>query len=170
MNDKTTKKFLCIIDMQNDFLTGTLGGDHCKRTIPKVIDLLNSDKWSKVYLTLDTHDDKYSETLEGKKLPVTHCVEHTWGHKICKELADAVKVFCPRPPKHILAMPMAARLPTKATHQGAAGGRLSASSTAVTTVAEMQGISRPRRYFSMRNSQPTQVITHTRSSNSSFQP
>ena len=91
MNDKTTKKFLCIIDMQNDFLTGPLGSEHCRRAIPNVVKLLDSDKWFKVYLTLDTHDDKYAETLEGRKLPVTHCIEHTWGHKICKELADAVK-------------------------------------------------------------------------------
>ena len=91
MNEKKVKKVLCIIDMQNDFLEGKLGSDHCRRTIPRVVELLKSEKWDKVFLTLDTHFDNYAESLEGKKLPVPHCMEHTWGHKICKEVADAVK-------------------------------------------------------------------------------
>lgn len=90
MNEHT-KKVLCIIDMQNDFLTGSLGGEHCRKAIPHVVELLEKDKWDKVFLTCDTHfEDSYSKSLEGKKLPVLHCVEHTWGHKVCDEITNVV--------------------------------------------------------------------------------
>lgn len=83
-------KVLVVVDLQNDFLTGSLEGEHCRRAVPGCVRLLKENKWDKVYLTLDTHDKDYLETLEGKKLPVVHCVKHTQGHKLCPEIRNAV--------------------------------------------------------------------------------
>lgn len=92
---KPTKKVLVVIDMQNDFLTGSLGGKHCRKAIPGCVSLLEKvaygeDGFIGAVLTLDTHYDNYLETLEGKKLPVVHCVKGTKGHKICDELTGVV--------------------------------------------------------------------------------
>ena len=92
-NENTTntpKKILCIIDMQNDFLTGSLGGEHCRKAIPGCVKLLQEEKWEKVFITIDTHDENYTDTLEGRKLPVVHCLRDTWGQKVCREIADVV--------------------------------------------------------------------------------
>ena len=78
-------KVLIIIDMQNDFITGALGTPEAKRIVPKVVDYLNNYE-GKVIFTRDTHYKNYLNTLEGTKLPITHCIRDTWGWEICDEL------------------------------------------------------------------------------------
>ena len=107
-NENTTntpKKILCIIDMQNDFLTGSLGGEHCRKAIPECVRLLQEEKWEKVFITIDTHDEDYLNTLEGKKLPVVHCLRDTWGQKVCREIADVVNQM-----KHVEEIPSNERM------------------------------------------------------------
>ena len=41
-----------------------------------------------VIFTRDTHSENYLETLEGRKLPVKHCIKGTQGWEICDELKD----------------------------------------------------------------------------------
>jgi nicotinamidase-related amidase len=94
-SSKPAKKVLVVIDMQTDFLTGSLGGEHCRRAIPGCESLLQKvangeDGFVGAVFTLDTHNDDYLETLEGKKLPVVHCIEGTKGHKVCDELTGVV--------------------------------------------------------------------------------
>ena len=81
-------KLLLVIDMQNDFLTGSLANPEGVKIIPlieeKVKEYLGSG--DDVIFTKDTHDANYLNTSEGKMLPVVHCVKGTKGHEICDEL------------------------------------------------------------------------------------
>ena len=83
-------KALIIVDMQNDFLTGTLGNEHCKKAIDGVLKLITEEKWDYVFATKDTHTENYPNTLEGKKLPVLHCVRETDGWQIEKTIEGTV--------------------------------------------------------------------------------
>ena len=76
--------------MQNDFLTGPLGNDHCLAAIPGVVDLIKNQKWDMVYLTKDTHFPNYDKTLEGEKLPVQHCQYGTEGWKLELRICEAL--------------------------------------------------------------------------------
>ena len=81
-------KFLIIIDMQNDFVTGPLGTPEALGIIPYLKDKLKAaeDGRTTVIFTRDTHFDNYSSTLEGKMLPTEHCKIDTNGWEIIPEL------------------------------------------------------------------------------------
>ena len=75
------KKLLIVVDMQNDFIDGSLGSQEAQAIVPNVIDKINN--WDgEIIVTQDTHYDNYLETREGKYLPVKHCIEGTRGHKV----------------------------------------------------------------------------------------
>lgn len=78
------KKVTVIIDMQNDFLTGALANPDAVSIIPSVLEQIKSADY--VMYTRDTHGDDYSETQEGRNLPVSHCIKDTWGWQIVDEL------------------------------------------------------------------------------------
>ena len=82
------KNCLIIIDMQNDFISGSLGSEEAKKIVPLVkAEIENAiSNGDDIYFTKDTHYENYLETMEGKKLPVKHCIKGTWGHDICDEL------------------------------------------------------------------------------------
>lgn len=82
------KKVLLVIDMQNDFISGSLGTPEARDIVPRVCELIRQAKaeGAKVIFTLDTHTEDYPDTLEGKKLPVKHCIEGEWGHELCDEI------------------------------------------------------------------------------------
>ena len=85
-------KFLIVVDMQNDFISGALGSDMAQAIVPYVVEKVKSFD-GKIIFTRDTHFDNYLETQEGQKLPVKHCIRDTWGWEICDELlpyADVV--------------------------------------------------------------------------------
>lgn len=84
------KKILVVIDMQNDFINGTLGTAEAKEIIDKVIAKIHTYPKDSIYATRDTHSADYLETTEGKYLPVTHCVEHTEGWQIHKAVEEAM--------------------------------------------------------------------------------
>lgn len=85
-------KVLCIIDMQNDFITGTLGNKQTKAIVPTVQAIVQEalDKNNTTLLfTKDTHKaDSYLDTQEGKLLPIPHCITGTEGHNMIPELKD----------------------------------------------------------------------------------
>lgn len=83
-------KALIIIDMQNDFLTGPLGNDHCRSAIDGVVKLVKREKWDTVYATRDTHTGNYMKTLEGENLPIVHCIKDTDGWQINEEIKKAI--------------------------------------------------------------------------------
>ena len=82
-------KILVVVDMQNDFIDGSLGTPEAVAIVPYVKDLIENFD-GKVYFTRDTHFENYLNTLEGKNLPVAHCIKGTEGWEIRSEL-DALR-------------------------------------------------------------------------------
>lgn len=87
----TTKKILIVIDVQNDFITDALRNEEAIKTLPNIVNLVKNEKFDETYVTMDTHDKNYLNTLEGKKLPVPHCIKNTNGWKMPVEMVDALK-------------------------------------------------------------------------------
>ena len=75
-------KVLIIVDMQNDFIDGTLGTSEAVAVVPKVVKRIEKSERELILFTKDTHQEDYLNTLEGKKLPVPHCIEGTVGWQI----------------------------------------------------------------------------------------
>lgn len=86
---KFMKKLLVVVDMQNDFIDGSLGTKEAEAIVPAVkrkVEAYMADG-DDVVFTMDTHCDNYMETLEGKHLPVKHCIKGTKGWEICPALS-----------------------------------------------------------------------------------
>ena len=82
-------KLLVVVDMQNDFLTGSLANPDGVKIIPNVVKLIQ--EWEgKILVTQDTHESTYENTLEGKLLPVKHCIEPHAGWCVCDAILDAL--------------------------------------------------------------------------------
>lgn len=84
------KKILVVVDMQNDFIDGALGTAEAAGIVDKVIHKIHSYPAGCIYATRDTHGEDYMETLEGKYLPVKHCIKGTEGWEIRKEVEQAM--------------------------------------------------------------------------------
>lgn len=83
------KKLLVVVDMQNDFIDGSLGTDEAVAIVPKVVDKIKN--WNgDVCVTQDTHYPNYLNTQEGQKLPIEHCIVDTNGHKINENVLNAL--------------------------------------------------------------------------------
>jgi len=92
------KKLLIIVDYQNDFVTGALGFAGAEKLTSPIKEriLTQLENGDDIIYTLDSHDEKYMNTMEGNKLPVPHCIKGTWGHQIvseCDFTSKAIKVF-----------------------------------------------------------------------------
>ena len=83
-------KYLIVVDMQNDFITGSLGTKEAQAILPKVIEKVKNFDGTVLY-TKDTHQADYLTTQEGKNLPVEHCMEGTWGWMLPEELEELSK-------------------------------------------------------------------------------
>lgn len=82
------KKILIVIDMQNDFIDGTLGTKEAQAIVGKVKDKIKEYDLESVIFTMDTHEEDYLQTQEGRFLPVKHCIYDTEGWQICPELTE----------------------------------------------------------------------------------
>ncbi len=82
------EKLLIVVDMQKDFISGSLGTDEAVRIVPLVRKKIENFD-GMVIFTLDTHYANYLETEEGRNLPVKHCIKGTEGW----ELDDSIKAF-----------------------------------------------------------------------------
>lgn len=80
--------------MQNDFITGALGTKEAQAIVPSVVGRIN--EYAKeprecfIIGTLDTHGEDYADTLEGKLLPVPHCIRGTDGWALHPDVEAAV--------------------------------------------------------------------------------
>lgn len=83
-------KCLVIVDMQKDFVDGSLGSAAAVAIVPAMVEYVKKFDGEAIYMTRDTHQANYMETKEGQKLPVVHCVEGTQGHLVIPEIAEAV--------------------------------------------------------------------------------
>ena len=82
-------KLLVVVDMQNDFIDGSLGTKEAQEIVTPVVGKIRNFEGD-IYGTLDTHEEDYLSTQEGKNLPVPHCIRGTEGWQIRKEL-DALR-------------------------------------------------------------------------------
>jgi len=73
------RKILIIVDAQNDFITRALGTKEADAAVPNIVDLIKRFCWEEIICTMDTHDDDYFDTLEGKRLPIKHCIKASVG-------------------------------------------------------------------------------------------
>ena len=92
------KKLLVVFDFQNDFIDGSLGFPKALTLIDVINNKINNylNNGDDLIYTLDTHYDDYLDTFEGKNLPVSHCVDNSFGHQVCNKcnyLDKAIKVF-----------------------------------------------------------------------------
>ena len=81
-------KLLIVIDMQNDFIDGSLGTKEAVAIVPNVAKKIAKARAAgeTVVFTRDTHQSNYRKTQEGKNLPVLHCVEGSDGWQISSKL------------------------------------------------------------------------------------
>ena len=84
-------KVLIVVDMQKDFVDGSLGTKEAQAIVPMVAETIEqmADSNTVVIFTKDTHFENYMDTLEGKNLPVPHCIKGTAGHSIVDEVFKA---------------------------------------------------------------------------------
>ena len=97
-------KVLIVVDMQKDFVDGSLGTKEAQAIVPLVAETIEqmADPNTVVIFTKDTHYPDYMGTQEGKNLPVPHCIKGTPGHSIvdevftaysCKDFLDPWEVY-----------------------------------------------------------------------------
>ena len=79
------KQILIVVDMQKDFIDGSLGTPEAVAILPKVAEKMRSFE-GEIIFTRDTHETDYMNSLEGKNLPVPHCIRDTDGWQIASEL------------------------------------------------------------------------------------
>ena len=81
--------YLIVVDMQNDFIDGSLGSAMAQAIVPKVVEKAAHFD-GKVIFTRDTHGPNYLNTQEGRKLPVKHCIQGTLGWQLHPAVAAAL--------------------------------------------------------------------------------
>lgn len=88
-------KILVMIDMQNDFLTGVLGNEQTAAVVKRVYEKAKAyltKSSAPLFCTMDTHNESYMTTQEGRNLPVEHCIKGTDGWQLessIRELTDS---------------------------------------------------------------------------------
>ena len=107
-------KAVIFIDVQKDFIDGALRNEKAIEVTPKIVDFAKEcvEKGYKLYATRDTHEKTtyccklvdnepdnipksgYFTTLEGRKLPVEHCIEGTDGWMIDNRLMEVLDGKC----------------------------------------------------------------------------
>ncbi len=84
------KHILIVVDIQKDFVDGALG------TTEAVAMVDNAAKKIKefggyIFVTFDTHFEKYMGNAEADKLPVPHCIKGTDGWELDRNIAKALE-------------------------------------------------------------------------------
>ncbi len=93
------KDYLIVVDMQTDFVDGSLGTKEAVAIVPAVRRRIEAalEAGERVIFTRDTHPANYLETQEGQHLPVKHCIEGTDGWQIIPELRDLAQEIVDKP-------------------------------------------------------------------------
>ena len=87
------KKLFIVVDYQNDFVDGSLGFEKAKELEEHIVELIqqyqnNNDD---VIYTMDTHQENYLDTYEGKNLPISHCIENSEGWQLYGKTKELLK-------------------------------------------------------------------------------
>ena len=87
------KKALVVIDMQNDFIDGSLGTPEAQAIVLAVAGRVKAavQNGEKLIFTQDTHHSDYLKTSEGKNLPVEHCIKPSHGWALASALIPYAK-------------------------------------------------------------------------------
>jgi len=110
-------KAVVFVDVQKDFIDGALRNEKAIEVTPKIVEyakglVVDLAPTAKLYATRDTHEKTeyeihsgviadfkepssgYMATLEGKMLPVEHCIEGTDGWMIDNRLMEVLDGHC----------------------------------------------------------------------------
>lgn len=82
-------KLLIVVDMQKDFVDGALGTPEAVAIVDNVVAKIEHHTGD-ILVTYDTHSAAYSETQEGKHLPVPHCIKGTAGWELDAKVQAAL--------------------------------------------------------------------------------
>ena len=96
--DLNMNRLLVVVDYQNDFVDGALGFKGADLIAPAIVKLINDFRANQdeVVFTYDTHQADYLNTVEGKNLPVPHCLKGSAGWQLypsVNKLLGNAKVF-----------------------------------------------------------------------------
>ncbi len=81
------RKYLIVVDMQEDFIYGSLGSKEARQIVPAVIEKVKNFDGTVIF-TKDTHRENYLQTQEGRNLPVEHCIAYSDGWDLIEPLED----------------------------------------------------------------------------------
>lgn len=85
------RNILVVVDVQKDFVDGSLGTKEAVAILDHVKAKIASYPIENVYVTMDTHPKDYLDTYEGKHLPVEHCIEGTDGWMLHESIRDSLR-------------------------------------------------------------------------------
>lgn len=85
-------RLLIVVDMQNDFIDGSLGTKEAAAILPNVVGKIREYQKNEddILFTMDTHFDHYLDTQEGKHLPVPHCIKKMKGWELHPALQELI--------------------------------------------------------------------------------
>ena len=83
-------KVLVIVDMQKDFVDGSLSNEMAQAMIQNMCEYIKTFD-GKVICTLDTHSVNYLGTMEGHYLPVEHCIKGSDGWNLNQDIYKALR-------------------------------------------------------------------------------
>ena len=86
------KKLLLVVDYQKDFVDGALGFPSAEKLDGPIAEKIAAYRSAgdDVAFTLDTHQETYLDTQEGRKLPVPHCLMNTEGWQLYGKTGQAL--------------------------------------------------------------------------------
>lgn len=86
-------KLLIVVDYQKDFVDGSLGFPGAEALDEVIAAKVKQyqQNGDKVVVTMDTHEEDYLRTQEGRKLPVRHCQRNTEGWRVYGRTAALVE-------------------------------------------------------------------------------
>lgn len=86
------KQLLLVVDYQKDFVDGTLGFPGAEKLDEPIAEKISACRAAgyDVAFTMDTHQENYPDTQEGRKLPVAHCLMNTEGWQLYGKTGQAL--------------------------------------------------------------------------------
>lgn len=105
------ERVLIVVDMQNDFVDGSLGTPEASKIVAGVCQRIRQahTRGERICLTLDTHTPEYLSTQEGRYLPVAHCIRETPGWGLNPQVEEAAGAAARRFEKGTFGSPDLAR-------------------------------------------------------------
>lgn len=87
------KRLLIVVDFQNDFVDGSLGFKKAPLLEEHIVHFIKEYQSNEddVIYTMDTHQNDYLDSYEGKHLPVKHCIENSDGWQLYGETRELLK-------------------------------------------------------------------------------